>query len=46
MPAILVECLFDDSSDVEGYNPEVIARAIINGLVGADNINNGEWLNI
>ncbi|MFW2487758.1 N-acetylmuramoyl-L-alanine amidase [Clostridium chromiireducens] len=43
MPAILVECLFADSTDVDKYNPEVIAGAIVNGLVGADNSNNEEW---
>lgn len=43
MPAILVECLFADSHDADVYNPEVIARAIVNGLVGVDNSNDGEW---
>jgi N-acetylmuramoyl-L-alanine amidase len=46
MPAILVECLFADSSDADKYNPEVIARAIVNGLVGAESssgYSNGEW---
>ena len=43
MPAILVECLFADSSDADKYNPEVIARAIVNGLVGADCSGDGEW---
>ena len=43
MPVILVECLFADSDDVEVYNAEVIARAIVNGLVGADGSNDGEW---
>lgn len=36
MPAILVECLFADSSDSEKYNSEVIAKAIADGLVGAE----------
>lgn len=36
MPAILVECLFADSSDSNKYNAEVIARAIADGLIGAD----------
>ncbi|MDR3594603.1 N-acetylmuramoyl-L-alanine amidase [Clostridium sp.] len=36
MPAILVECLFADSDDADKYDPEVIARAIVNGLVGVD----------
>lgn len=43
MPAILVECLFADSDDAEVYNPEVIARAIVSGLVSADDSSNGEW---
>jgi len=46
MPAILVECLFADSADADKYNQEVIARAIVNGLVGADgssDYSNGEW---
>jgi N-acetylmuramoyl-L-alanine amidase len=43
MPAILVKCLFADSSDADVYNPEVIERAIVNGVVGADNSSNGEW---
>lgn len=30
MPAVLVECLFADSSDAEVYNAEVIGRAIVN----------------
>jgi N-acetylmuramoyl-L-alanine amidase len=37
MPAILVECLFADSSDVDAYDPAVIARAIVDGLVGVNN---------
>lgn len=36
MPAILVECLFADSADADIYNAGVIARAIVNGLVGID----------
>ncbi|MCI1580610.1 MAG: N-acetylmuramoyl-L-alanine amidase [Clostridium beijerinckii] len=43
MPAILVECLFADSDDADVYNAEVIARTIVNGLVGADNFSDGEW---
>ena len=43
MPAILVECLFADSDDADKYDPEVIARAIVRGLIGADNYSNGEW---
>ena len=43
MPAILVECLFADSDDAEKYNAEVIARAIVNGLVGADGDSDVEW---
>ncbi len=40
MTAILVECLFADSDDADKYNAKVIARAIVNGLVGASD---GEW---
>ena len=36
MPAILVECLFADSSDSEKYNAEIIAKAIVDGFVGAE----------
>ena len=36
MPAILVECLFADSDDANKYNHEVIARAIVKGLVGVE----------
>lgn len=43
MPAILVECLFADSSDAEKYNAEVIARAIVNGLVWSNGSSDGEW---
>ena len=43
MPAILVECLFADSDDADKYNAEVIARAIVNGLVGADCSSDREW---
>lgn len=42
MPAILVECLFADSDDADVYDPEVIARAIVCGLVGADGSSEGE----
>ncbi len=45
MPAILVECLFADSDDANVYDPEVIARAIVNGLVGANDNSDGEWKN-
>ncbi|AYK27057.1 N-acetylmuramoyl-L-alanine amidase [Clostridium beijerinckii NRRL B-598] len=45
MPAILVECLFADSADADKYNQEVIARAIVNGLVGGHGSGNGEWKN-
>jgi N-acetylmuramoyl-L-alanine amidase len=44
MPAILVECLFADSDDADVYNAEVIARAIVNGLVGADGSDDGKWV--
>ena len=43
MPAILVECLFADSDDADMYNGEFIARAIVNGLVGADGSGDWEW---
>ena len=43
MPAILIECLFADSSDADKYNPEVIARAIVNGLVGIENSSDDVW---
>ena len=43
MPAILVECLFADSSDAAVYNSEVIARAIVNGLVGIENSSDNVW---
>jgi len=43
MPAILVECLFADSADADIYNPEVIARAIVDGLVGAEKSSEEEW---
>jgi len=45
MPAILVECLFADSDDADKYNPEVIARAIISGLVEYEVSGNEEWKN-
>ncbi len=40
IPAILVECLFADSSDAYVYNSEVIASAIFSGLVSAESV---EW---
>ena len=43
MPAILVECLFADSDDADVYNAEVIAKAIVNGLVGVDGSSDGKW---
>jgi len=43
MPAILVECLFADSSDASVYDLEVIARAIVSGLVGVNGSGDGEW---
>lgn len=39
MPAVLVECLFADSSDSSKYNAEVIAGAIADGLAGAGSVN-------
>ena len=44
MPAILVECLFADSDDADKYDPEVIASAIVNGLVGADCSCDEQWV--
>ena len=35
--------MFADSDDAATYNPEVIARAVVCGLVGADNSSEGEW---
>ena len=43
MPAILVECLFADSSDADKYNPDVIARAIVDGLLGESSCENNIW---
>jgi N-acetylmuramoyl-L-alanine amidase len=43
MPAILVECLFADSDDANVYDPEVIAKAIVNGLVGCNESSNEEY---
>jgi N-acetylmuramoyl-L-alanine amidase len=43
MPAILVECLFADSADAVMYDSEIIARAIVNGLVGAESSGDSVW---
>jgi N-acetylmuramoyl-L-alanine amidase len=43
MPAILVECLFADSDDADIYNAEVIARAIVEGLIGVESSSNVEF---
>lgn len=43
MPAILVECLFADSSDSNKYNPEVISEAIADGLIGAESSQSNQW---
>ena len=43
MPAILIECLFADSSDSNKYNAEIIAGAIVDGLTGADSSHNKQW---
>lgn len=43
MPAILVECLFADSNDADVYDPQVIARSIVSGLIGVDCSSDGEW---
>ncbi|WP_347460326.1 N-acetylmuramoyl-L-alanine amidase [Clostridium beijerinckii] len=45
MPAILVECLFADSDDADKYDPDIIARVIVNGLVGDEVYGNEEWKN-
>ena len=43
MPAILVECLFSDSSDADKYNADLIARAIVRGLVGDQSSCDSHW---
>lgn len=43
MPAILVECLFADSKDADIYDPKIIAKAILNGLVEAENSTYESW---
>lgn len=43
MPAILVECLFADSSDSYKYNAEIIAKSIVDGLVGAESSQSKQW---
>ena len=43
MPAILIECLFADSSDSNKYNAEIIAGAIVDGLTGVDSRHNKQW---
>ena len=43
MPAILVECLFADSSDSRKYNLDVIAKVIVDGLVGSDSDQSKQW---
>lgn len=43
MPAILIECLFADSSDSNKYNAEIIAGAIVDGLTGSDSSHNKQW---
>ncbi|EHI98128.1 cell wall hydrolase/autolysin [Clostridium sp. DL-VIII] len=45
MPAILVECLFADSDDANNYDPDIIARAIVCGLVEDEVSGNEEWKN-
>lgn len=44
MPAILVECLFADSDDADKYDLEIIARAIVSRLVGADSSSDEQWV--
>lgn len=43
MPAILIECLFADSSDSSKYSAEVIAKAVADALVGAESTQNKQW---
>ena len=43
MPAILVECLFADSSDADKYDSEIIARSIVSGLAGAEDSIDSVW---
>lgn len=43
MPAILIECLFADSSDSKKYNAEVIAGAIADSITGTDSSHNSKW---
>lgn len=43
MPAILIECLFADSSDSSKYNAEVIARAITDGLACTESKQDKQW---
>lgn len=43
MPAILVECLFADSDDADKYDSEIIARAIVCGLIGVNGSSDEEW---
>lgn len=53
MKAILVECMFVDSNNPGKYNPDIIARAIAEGLLGHtidirpvlgwNKSNNGKW---
>lgn len=40
---ILVECLFADSCDADKYNADLIAKAIVNGLVDSDSSSNNTW---
>ena len=43
MQAILIECLFADSSDSNKYNAQIIAEAIVDGLVGAESQSSKLW---
>lgn len=43
MPAILIECLFADSSDSEKYNAEVIAGAIADSITETDSSHRSKW---
>ena len=43
MPSILIECLFADSSDSNKYNAQIIAGAVVDGLIGEDSSQNKQW---
>ena len=43
MPAILIECLFADSSDSEKYNAQVISRTIADSITETDSSHRSKW---